>query len=60
MSTLFMRDLIAAGAVDEYRLFVYRSRAGPRRAVVPDATEVPKLRLVDAQPCTVLLRPRTA
>jgi dihydrofolate reductase len=62
-SITVVRELIAAGAVDEYRLFVYPVVLGRGERLFADATEVPKLHLVDAQPFragTVLLRYRTA
>lgn len=45
-----VRDLISTGLVDEYRLFVYPVVVGRGQRLFADATEVPKLRLVDAQP----------
>ncbi|MQA05281.1 MAG: dihydrofolate reductase [Streptosporangiales bacterium] len=41
--------LIAAGLVDEYRLFVYPVVQGGGRRLFPDGFEVPQLRLLDAQ-----------
>jgi dihydrofolate reductase len=40
--------LIAAGAVDEYRLFVYPAVQGRGRRLFPDGTSVKALTLVDA------------
>jgi dihydrofolate reductase len=62
-SITLVRDLIAAGLVDEYRLFMYPVVLGRGRRLFADATEVPKLRLVGNQPFRsgiVLLRYRTA
>jgi dihydrofolate reductase len=62
-SITVVRHLIAAGLVDEYRLFVYTVVLGRGRRLFADATEVPRLRLVQAQPFrsgVVLLRYRTA
>ncbi len=41
--------LIAAGLVDEYRLFVYPAVQGRGRGLVPDGVEIPKLSLVQAK-----------
>lgn len=41
--------LIAAGLVDEYRLFVYPLVQGRGRRLFPDGYEVPKLRLLDSK-----------
>jgi dihydrofolate reductase len=41
--------LIAAGLVDEYRLFVYPVVQGRGRRLFPDGYEIPRLRLVDAR-----------
>jgi dihydrofolate reductase len=38
--------LIAAGLVDEFRLFVYPVVQGRGRRLFPDATPMPKLRLL--------------
>mgnify|MGYP003289974236 CR=1 FL=1 len=54
---------LAGGVVDEYRLFVYPVVLGRGRRLFADATEVPKLRLVESRPFRsgiVLLRYRTA
>lgn len=42
--------LISAGLVDEYRLFVFPVLLGRGERLFADATEVPKLRLVEATP----------
>jgi dihydrofolate reductase len=57
-----VRELIAAGLVDEYRLFVYPVVLGRGAWLFADATEVPSLCLVQARPFrsgVVLLRYRT-
>lgn len=41
--------LIAAGPVDEYRLFVYPVVQGRGRRLFPDGYEIPRLRLVDTR-----------
>ena len=61
-SITVVRELIAAGLVDEYRLFVYPVVLGRGERLFADATEVPSLRLVEARPFrsgVVLLRYRT-
>jgi dihydrofolate reductase len=45
-----VRSLIAAGLVDEYRLFVYPVVLGRGERLFADATSVPKLRLIEATP----------
>ena len=62
-SMTLVAELIAAGVVDEYRLFVYPVVLGRGRRLFADATDVPRLRLVDTQPFRsgiVLLRYRPA
>lgn len=41
--------LIAAGLVDEYRLFVYPAVQGRGRRLFPDGVEVPRLRLLESR-----------
>ena len=41
--------LIAAGLVDEYRLFVYPVVQGRGRRLFPDGYEIPRVRLVDTR-----------
>lgn len=45
-----VHSLIAAGLVDEYRLFVYPVVLGRGARLFEDATGVPKLKLVDCHP----------
>jgi dihydrofolate reductase len=55
-------ELVAAGLVDEYRLFVYPVVLGRGRRLFEGATAVPALRLVETRPFrsgVVLLRYRT-
>jgi dihydrofolate reductase len=62
-SMTLVRDLVATGLVDEYRLFVYPVVLGHGERLFADATEVPGLRLVETRPFRsgiVLLRYRTA
>ena len=62
-SITLVRSLIAAGLVDEYRLFVYPVVLGRGERLFADASGVPKLRLEETRPFrngTVLLRYRTA
>jgi dihydrofolate reductase len=49
-SITLVHDLIAAGLVDEYRLFVYPLVLGRGRRLFEDATNLPKLKLVEARP----------
>jgi dihydrofolate reductase len=49
-SVSIVRELIAAGLVDEYRLFVYPVVLGRGERLFANATEVPELRLLEARP----------
>ena len=60
-SIQLVHALVAAGLVDEYRLFVYPVVLGRGARLFADATEVPRLRLVETRPFrsgVVLLRYR--
>ena len=62
-SITLVHALIAAGLVDEYRLFVYPVVLGRERRLFTDGTEVPRLRLVETRPFrsgVALLRYRPA
>jgi dihydrofolate reductase len=48
-SIRLVHGLIAAGLVDEYRLFVYPTVLGRGARLFADATTVPPLRLVDSR-----------
>jgi dihydrofolate reductase len=60
-SITLVHALIAAGLVDEYRLFLYPVVLGHGARLFPDGTHVPSLRLVETRPFhsgVVLLRYR--
>jgi dihydrofolate reductase len=60
-SSTLVHALIAAGLVDEYRLFVYPVVLGRGARLFADGTEVPRLRLLETRPFrsgVVLLRYR--
>jgi dihydrofolate reductase len=60
-SISLVHDLIAAGLVDEYRLFIYPVVLGHGRRLFDESTPVPKLRLLETRPFrggVVLLRYR--
>ena len=62
-SITLVHALVAAGLVDEYRLFLYPVVLGRGRRLFPDGTGVPRLRLVETRPFrsgVVLLRYRPA
>jgi dihydrofolate reductase len=48
-SITLCHTLIAAGLVDEYRLFVYPVVQGRGRRLFPDGYESPRLRLLEAK-----------
>jgi dihydrofolate reductase len=61
-SITLVRELIAAGLVDEYRLFVYPVVLGHGERLFADASGIPRLQLTEARPFRsgiVLLRYRT-
>jgi dihydrofolate reductase len=60
-SITLVHDLIAAGLVDEYRLFVYPVVVGRGARLFADGTRLPSLRLLETRPFrsgVVLLRHR--
>ena len=60
-SITLVHDLIAAGLVDELRLFVYPVVLGRGARLFADGTELPRLRRAEARPfrsSVVLLRYR--
>jgi len=62
-SIQLVHGLVDAGLVDEYRLWVYPVVVGRGRRLFEDATQVPKLRLVESRSFgsgVVLMRYRTA
>ncbi len=61
-SITLVRELIAGGFVDEYRLFVYPVVLGHGERLFADASGIPRLELTEARPFRcgiVLLRYRT-
>lgn len=48
-SMTLTQELIAGGLVDEYRLFVYPVVLGRGRRLFADATELPRLRLLESR-----------
>jgi dihydrofolate reductase len=62
-SLSLMPELVAGGVVDEYQLFVHPVVLGRGQRLFADATNVPRLQLVEARPFRsgiVLLRYRTS
>ena len=62
-SMTLVHSLVRSGLVDEYRLFVYPVVVGRGTRLFADATDVPRLTLVETRPFrsgVVLLRYRTA
>jgi dihydrofolate reductase len=60
-SITLVRELISAGLVDEYRLFVYPVVLGHGERLFADASRIPRLRLTETRPFRsgiVLLRYR--